>query len=47
MLLCEWKVKGEISSVFIIDYRPKGWVSVRIAGCFVSGSYKYSRSSEK
>jgi hypothetical protein len=38
MLLCEWKVKGEIASVFIIGYRPKGWVSVRISGRLITGS---------
>jgi len=22
---------------FVIDYRPKGWIPARIAGCFVTG----------
>ena len=42
MLLCEWKVKGEIASVFIIDYRPKGWISARIAGRFVTGRSQHN-----
>jgi len=37
MLLCEWKVKGIIAAVFIIDYRPKGWIPARITGCLTTG----------
>jgi hypothetical protein len=27
MLLCEWKVKRKIASIFIMNYRSKGWIS--------------------
>jgi uncharacterized membrane protein len=30
------KSEGIIASVFIFDYRPQGWISARIAVCFVS-----------
>lgn len=36
-----------MASIFIIDYRPKGWIFVRIALCFVSGSHKHLRSLKK
>ncbi len=36
MLLCKWKVNGEIVSVFIIYYRLKWSMLTKIARCFVS-----------
>lgn len=46
MLLRAWKVKIEVASVFIMDYRSKGWISARIIGCFVTGRSGASRTPE-
>ena len=38
MPLRAWKVKIEVASVFIMDYRSKGWIPVKISGCYITGS---------
>ena len=41
MLLCKWKVKGIIASVFNINYRSKEWISGKIVGRLITGSSEY------
>lgn len=47
MLLFKRKVKGEIASVFIMDYCSKEWISVRIIRCFVTYSRKNTAIQDK
>jgi hypothetical protein len=46
MFLCEWKVKGEIASVFIMNYHSKWWISVSIAGCYITGRQTQTAAGE-